>query len=51
MFTLLGAKNRYCDRATRRSFLKVGGLALGGLSLPALLRAEEQQGIRRCTSP
>jgi hypothetical protein len=47
MFTLLGAKHRYCDRATRRSFLKVGGLAMGGLSLPALLRAEELQGIRR----
>ncbi|HEY4309998.1 MAG TPA: DUF1501 domain-containing protein [Pirellulales bacterium] len=47
MFTLLGPKHRYCDRATRRNFLKVGGLAMGGLSLPALLKAEEQQGIRR----
>jgi hypothetical protein len=47
MFTLLGAKQRYCDRAARRNFLKVGGLVMGGLSLPELLRAEEQQGIRR----
>ena len=47
MFTLLGPKHRYCDRATRRNFLKVGGLAMGGLSLPTLLKAEEQQGIRR----
>ncbi len=29
----------------RRTFLKVGGLALGGLSLPQLLRAETQSGI------
>jgi hypothetical protein len=29
-----------CDGVTRRSFLRIGGLALGGLSLPQLLRAE-----------
>ncbi|HVU90314.1 MAG TPA: DUF1501 domain-containing protein [Pirellulales bacterium] len=44
MFTLLGPQHRYCDRASRRNFLKVGSLALGGLSLPALLRAEARQG-------
>jgi hypothetical protein len=30
----------------RRTFLQVGGLALGGLVLPQLLRAEEQLGVR-----
>ena len=40
MLSLLGQKQRFCDGVTRRSFLQVGGLAMGGLSLPALLRAE-----------
>src|SRR6187200_2011159 len=34
---------RFCDGGTRRDFLKIGGLAMGGLSLPDLLRAESQQ--------
>jgi Protein of unknown function (DUF1501) len=33
---------RYCDGLSRWSFLKIGGLAMGGLSLPALLQAEAQ---------
>jgi hypothetical protein len=47
MFTLLGPRMRFCDGLTRRSFLQIGGLALGGLSLPSLLRAEHQAGVRR----
>lgn len=39
------AKPRYCDGVSRRSFLQIGGLALGGLTLPDLLRAEERAGI------
>ena len=35
-----GGDNRYCDGRTRREFLKLGGLAMGGLSLPELLQAE-----------
>src|SRR5215813_11278452 len=31
----------------RRSFLQLGGLALGGLSLPQILRAEAQSGVTR----
>jgi hypothetical protein len=31
--------NNFCDRLSRRSFLSIGGLALGGLSMPGLLRA------------
>ena len=38
MLTLPGRPYRLCDRLTRRSFLRIGGLALGGLSLPQLLR-------------
>jgi len=47
MLTLVGEKHRYCDGLTRRSFLQIGGLAMGGMGLPALLRAEEGAGIRR----
>jgi hypothetical protein len=35
-----------CDGISRRNFLRVGGLGLGGLSLPGLLAAESQSGIR-----
>ncbi len=33
-------------RLSRRSFLRIGALGLGGLSLPGLLRAEASAGIR-----
>src|SRR5580692_12573855 len=46
MLTLMGGKGRFCDGVTRRSFLQIGALAMGGLSLPALLRAEQQSGSR-----
>jgi len=32
---------RFCDGLSRRSFLQVGGLAMGGLSLPQILAAEK----------
>jgi hypothetical protein len=42
MLDLLGRiPATHCDGHSRRHFLKIGGLALGGLSLPQLLRAEE----------
>jgi hypothetical protein len=42
MLTMLGTQRRCCDGLTRRESLRAGTLsALGGLSLPALLRAEE----------
>jgi hypothetical protein len=46
MLTVLGPAHRFCDGVSRRSFLKIGGLALGGLSLPQLLEAEARAGIR-----
>jgi hypothetical protein len=47
MMTLGGPAYRYCDGQTRRSFLKIGGLAMGGLGLPQLLRAEAASGVGR----
>src|SRR6059036_2397936 len=47
MLTIYGSASRFCDGISRRNFLKIGSLALGGLSLPQLLRAEAQAGIRR----
>jgi len=44
MLTLLGSRHRYCDGLSRRTFLQVGGLALGGLTLPQLLQAESTRG-------
>ena len=48
MLTIFGRRqNGFCDGVSRRTFLKIGGLALGGLSLPQILRAEAAAGIRR----
>ncbi|MCA9101931.1 MAG: DUF1501 domain-containing protein [Planctomycetales bacterium] len=40
MLDIFGTSNRFCDGVSRRNFLKIGGLAMGGLSLPDILRAE-----------
>ena len=34
----------FCDGHSRRSFLRIGALGLGGLTFPQLLRAESEQG-------
>ena len=47
MLTILGQRSRFCDGLSRRNFLKIGALGLGGLSMPQLLRAEAQAGIRQ----
>ncbi len=44
MLRLTGTGHRYCDGNTRRSFLQLGGLAVGGLTLPQLLSAESLAG-------
>src|SRR5215204_2012000 len=47
MLSILGRPHAaFCDRQTRREFLRLGALGLGGLSLPQLLRAESQAGIK-----
>ena len=46
MLTLSGGKGRFCDGVTRRSFLKIGGMAMGGMCLPSILQAEQQAGTR-----
>ena len=47
MLTIYGPKQRFRDGVSRRNFLKIGALGLGGLALPELLRAEAQSGIGR----
>lgn len=50
MLTILGKpdkNNGFCDRLSRRNFLTIGSMAMGGLALPQLLRAESQSGIGR----
>ncbi|MCA9053555.1 MAG: DUF1501 domain-containing protein, partial [Planctomycetaceae bacterium] len=45
MLTIRGSKIPLCDGLSRRSFLQIGGLALGGLAMPDLLRAEQAAGV------
>ncbi len=46
MLNILGKRYRLCDKTSRREFLKIGALGLGGLSLVDLLKAEAAAGIR-----
>src|SRR5437660_11563497 len=50
MLHLTGGGSRLCDGLTRRELLRVGGLALGGLTLPRLLAGQSQPSRRpkRC---
>ncbi|MEI8019865.1 MAG: DUF1501 domain-containing protein [Schlesneria sp.] len=41
MFSFHGQSQRFCDRFARRDFFRIGGLAIGGLTLPKLLQAEQ----------
>jgi len=43
MLTILGQQTKYCDGVSRRSFMKIGGFAMGavgGVNLASLMRAE-----------
>ena len=44
MLTIPGKRSRYCDGMSRRSWMQIGSLALGGMALPDILRAEAQNG-------
>src|SRR5688500_13103386 len=45
MLTIAGRRMELNGRIPRRNFLAIGSLAMGGLSLPQLLRAEQQAGV------
>ena len=47
VFAKAAASRRYCDGVSRRNFIKIGALGMGGLALPQLLKAEAASGIRR----
>lgn len=50
MLSIYGRSQRFCDGVSRRSFLKIGGLAMGatgGVGLPALLQAQAQGGAKQ----
>ncbi|MBI5759522.1 MAG: DUF1501 domain-containing protein [Planctomycetales bacterium] len=52
MLTILGSEPRgkqarFCDGLSRRNFLRVGGLAMGGLALPQILQAEQASGVAK----
>jgi hypothetical protein len=38
---------RFCDGVSRRNFIRIGALGLGGLALPQLLEAEARAGVRK----
>jgi hypothetical protein len=44
MLTLWGVAHPFCDRVSRRNFLKVGALGLGGLTLADVLRLRAETG-------
>lgn len=41
MFSIFGSRGRFCDGISRRNFLHVGALGMGGMTLADLLRADE----------
>lgn len=46
MLNIFGSSNgRLCDGSSRRDFLRVGALGMGGLALPQLLEAEARAGL------
>jgi len=47
MLNIFGRQQRpFCDGISRRSFMKIGGLTFGGMSLPQMLQAEAAAGVR-----
>ena len=42
MITIQGKRQNFCDGISRRNFLQIGALSVGGLSLADILRAESQ---------
>ena len=46
MLSFFGERQRNCDSASRRSFLQLGAMGIGGLTLSDLLRLEAQAGAK-----
>src|SRR5262245_32029649 len=44
MLTFWGPQRRFCDHISRRDFLRVGALGLGGLTLADVLRLRARAG-------
>ncbi|MFT5326475.1 MAG: hypothetical protein ACI8P0_004350, partial [Planctomycetaceae bacterium] len=44
MLTIPGPQSRFCDGISRRSWMQIGALGLGGLALPEILRGESGGG-------
>ncbi len=44
MLKIAGPKSRYCDGISRRSWMQIGALGLGGMTLPQILRSESEGG-------
>jgi hypothetical protein len=49
MLSIFGQKSRFCDGLSRRSFLRIGALGIGGLTLTDIFRAEARAGARPST--
>ncbi len=47
IFNTPQGSRRFCDGVSRRNFIKIGALGMGGLALPQLLQAESVAGIRK----
>jgi hypothetical protein len=47
MFRILDGGTKLCDGITRREWLRVGGVGLGGLSLASLLQGQAQAAAPR----
>ena len=47
MLAIDGDSSQLCDGISRREWLRIGGIGLGGLSLPSLLRAQGFRVARR----
>lgn len=42
MLKIAGLKSRYCDGVSRRTWMQIGSLGLGGMALPQMLQAESE---------
>src|SRR5262245_43575344 len=51
MLTFWGRKQSFCDGMSRRNFLRVGGLGLGGLTLANLLKLQAHGSIDQKSRP